>query len=326
MEHVRLGNTGLKVSRLCMGTMTFGLQSYEPTAISILDRALDAGVSFLDTSDIYPIASTLETVGRTEEIIGRWLRGRRHHVILATKCVGRTGPEPWSQGSSRKHVLDAIDASLRRLGTDYVDLYQLHLDDRNTPLDETVDALDAVVQSGRARYVGVSNFAAYRVALAVGRAASRTRTPIACVQPRYNLLSREIERDLIPLVEEVGLGMITYNPLAGGLLTGKHRVGQPTPDTRFTLAAGAGDRYQKRYWRDDQFELVDKLRSVAMEAGRSLTTMAVAWVLANPLVTSAIIGASRLDQLADNLAAVEHPLDPDLKRTLDELTTESLKR
>ena len=170
MRHVRLGRTGLEVSRLCLGTMTFGYQCDEPTSVAILDAAADAGITFLDTADVYPLGGGLDTVGRTEEIVGRWLRGRRDRFVVATKCVGRTGPDRWDQGASRKHVLDAIDASLRRLGTDYVDLYQLHFDDESTPIDETLEALDLVVRSGKARYVGCSNFLAYRLARRSGGA------------------------------------------------------------------------------------------------------------------------------------------------------------
>src|SRR6267142_3695529 len=164
-----LGRTGLTVSRLALGTMTFGLQTDEAVAHKIMSKAASGGINFLDTADVYPLGGGLETVGRTEEIVGRWLKGQRAHYILATKAVGKMGPASWDQGASRKHLLNAIDASLRRLQTDYVDLYQLHSDDTATPLDETLEALDAIVKSGRARYVGVSNFYAWRIAKALGR-------------------------------------------------------------------------------------------------------------------------------------------------------------
>ena len=317
----RLGRTGLTVSRLCLGTMTFGFQTDEETSRLILDKAAGAGVNFLDTADVYPLGGGLPTVGRTEEIVGRWLKGKRDRFILATKCVGRVGPNAWDQGASRKHILDAIDASLRRLGTDYVDLYQLHSDDRDTPIDETLEALDIVVRSGKARYIGVSNYLAYRLARALGRAEARGLTRFVSVQPRYALLFREIERELLPLAQEEGLGVIPYNPLAGGLLTGKHRRGDPTSGTRFTLGAAASI-YQQRYWNERAFATVEALSGIVAEAGQSLTTVAVAWVLANPAVTSAIIGASRPDQLDATLAAAELTLDPQLKARLDEATAE----
>ncbi|WP_437281519.1 aldo/keto reductase [Sorangium sp. So ce375] len=317
----RLGRTGLTVSRLCLGTMTFGFQTDEETSRLILDKAAGAGVNFLDTADVYPLGGGLPTVGRTEEIVGRWLKGKRDRFILATKCVGRVGPNAWDQGASRKHILDAIDASLRRLGTDYVDLYQLHSDDRDTPIDETLEALDIVVRSGKARYIGVSNYLAYRLARALGRAEARGLARFVSVQPRYALLFREIERELLPLAQEEGLGVIPYNPLAGGFLTGKHRRGDPTSGTRFTLGAAASI-YQQRYWNERAFATVEALSGIVAEAGQSLTTVAVAWVLANPAVTSAIIGASRPDQLDATLAAAELTLDPQLKARLDEATAE----
>lgn len=318
----KLGQTGLTVSRLVLGTMTFGLQTDEETSIKILDTAAEAGINFLDTADVYPLGGGLPTAGRTEEIIGRWLKGKREHFIVATKAVGKVGSAPWDQGSSRKHILDAIDASLRRLGTDYVDLYQLHSDDVSTPLDETLEALDTIVRAGKVRYIGVSNFLAYRLARALGRADVRNLTRFVSIQPRYNLLFREIERELLPLAQEEGLAVIPYNPLAGGLLTGKHKqAGGPTAGTRFTLGAAA-ERYQERYWHEREFNTVEELRTVADLAGLSLTTLAVAWVLANPIITAPIIGASRPEQLFDSLKALEVTLDDNLKQKLDDITAE----
>ena len=319
---MNLGRTGLVVSRICLGTMTFGLQCDEPTSRAILDAAADGGVTFLDTADVYPLGGDLDTVGRTEEIVGRWLAGRRDEFIVATKCVGRMGRPKWDQGMSRKHVLDAIDGSLRRLGTDYVDLYQLHSYDPTTPLDEALEALDLVVRSGKARYVGVSNWLAYKVARAVGRSEVKGLVRIDSVQPRYNLLFRQIERELLPLCGEEGIGVIPYNPLAGGLLTGKHdRDAAPPDGTRFTLGR-AGSMYQDRYWHGDEFDAVEHIRDLAKSAGLPMTTVAVGWVLAHPAITAPIIGASRPDQLADSLAAADAPLDPDLKAALDDATTE----
>ena len=322
MRHVRLGRTGLQVSRICLGTMTFGLQCDEPTAVAILDRAAAGGISFLDAADVYPVGGSLDTVGRTEEILGRWLAGRRHDFVLATKCAGVMGARPWERGLSRKHILDAIDASLRRLRTDYVDLYQLHSPDRETPIDETLRALDDVVRAGKARYVGCSNYLAYQVARAIGRSEAQGLVRFDSVQPRYNLLFRQVERELLPLCREEGVGVIPYNPLAGGFLTGKHRrEAGPTPGTRFTLGSAAG-RYQDRYWHEREFATVEALRPLAAEAGISLTRMAVAWVLAHPAVTAPIIGASRPEQLDDVLPAVEKDLGADIKARLDTLTAD----
>ncbi|MEY4578111.1 MAG: hypothetical protein RL701_2814 [Pseudomonadota bacterium] len=322
MQHTKLGDTGLTVSRLCLGTMTFGLQSDEETARGVLNAADAAGVDFLDTADVYPLGGGLNTAGRTEEIVGRWLKGKRERFVLATKCVGKVGPSRWDQGASRKHILDAVDASLRRLQTDYIDLYQLHSDDPNTPLEETVAALDDIVHAGKVRYLGVSNFLAYRLALALGKADARQYTRFVSIQPRYNLLFREIERELLPLAQEEGLGVIPYNPLAGGLLTGKHELKTgPTAGTRFTLGTAA-ERYQDRYWHEREFATVEAIRRTVSEAGASLVTTAVAWVLAHPAITSAIIGASRPEQLAETLIASDKPIDPQLKQKLDDLTVE----
>jgi aryl-alcohol dehydrogenase (NADP+) len=322
MRHVRLGRTGLAVSRLCLGTMTFGLQCDEVASRAILDRAAAGGITFLDTADVYPVGGGFETVGRTEEILGRWLEGRRHDFVVATKCCGAMSDRPWDRGASRKHILDAIDGSLRRLRTDYVDLYQLHHPDPETPMDESLRALDDVVRAGKARYVGCSNFHAYKIARALGRSEALGVARFDSVQPRYNLLFRQVERELLPLCREEGLGVIPYNPLAGGFLSGKHRrESGPTPGTRFTLGSAAG-RYQDRYWHEREFGTVEALRPLAASAGLSLTGLALAWVLAEPAVTAPIVGASRPDQLDDAIAAIEKPLDAALKARLDEITLE----
>ena len=320
MHYVRLGRTGLPVSRLCLGTMTFGLQCDEPSSRVILDRAAAGGITFLDTSDVYPVGGNLETVGRTEEILGRWLEGRRHDFVVATKCFGAMSARPWDQGLSRKHILDAIEGSLRRLRTDYVDLYQLHHPDPFTPIDESLQALDDVVRAGKARYVGCSNFFAYQVARALGRSELLGLARLDSVQPRYNLLYRQVERELFPLCAEEKIGVIAYNPIAGGLLSGKHRrEAGPMPGTRFTHpTAGA----RERYWHDQELATVEALRPLAAEAGMSMVQMAVAWVLENPVITAPIIGASRPEQLDDVLAAVDKGLDGSLMARLDELTRE----
>ncbi|WP_028220530.1 aldo/keto reductase [Paraburkholderia oxyphila] len=319
MQYRRFGHTGLTVSRLCLGTMTFGLQTEEDVSRLILDKAADAGTNFIDTADVYPLGGGETHAGRTEEIVGRWLKGRRERFIVATKAVGKVGPSPWDQGASRKHLLDAIDASLRRLGTDYVDLYQLHSDDQNTPLDETLEALDTIVRAGKARYIGVSNFLAYRLARALGRADVLRVARFVSVQPRYNLLFRQIERELLPLAGEEGLAVIPYNPLAGGLLTGKYREDSAPAEGRFTQSVGvAGKMYHDRYWHAREFETIETLRGIVGDAGQSLTTASIAWVLANPLVTSALIGASKPEQLDASIAAADLEIDPALKARLDE--------
>jgi 1-deoxyxylulose-5-phosphate synthase len=321
MHHTKFGRTGLSVSKLCLGTMTFGLQCDEAQSRAILDTAAAGGIDFLDAADVYPLGGGPATAGRTEEIVGRWLKGRRHDFILATKCAGQLGPKPWDQGMSRKHILDAIDLSLRRLGTDCIDLYQLHRYDPLTPIDEALEALDAVTRAGKARYIGVSNWPAYKLARALGRSEVRNLVRIDSVQPRYNLLFRSFERDLLPLCAEEGIAVIPYNPLAGGLLTGKHdRHAPPASGSRFQLAS-AGPRYQERYWHEQEFATIEDLRKLSSEAGLSMTTMALRWVLSNPAITAPIIGASRPEQLADTLAAAaQGALPDDLKARLDDVT------
>ena len=319
MDHTRLGRTGLQVSRLCLGTMTFGLQCDEPTSVAILDRAAEGGIDFLDTSDAYPLGGDLSTRGITEEILGRWLRGKRDRFIVATKCFAPTGPAPFDGGNSRKHIMSAVEASLRRLQTDYIDLYQLHGYDRQTPIDETLGALDDLVHQGKVRYLGCSNFLTYQLVRAVGRTETLGLARLDCVQPRYNLLFRQIEREMLPYCREDGIGVIPNNPIAGGLLTGKHARGAPTAGTRFTLGTAA-DNYQDRYWHDREFNTVDALSQLAERAGVDLVTLSVAWVLAHPAVTAPIIGASSPGQLDASLAAAGYRIEPDLKRELDEVT------
>jgi 1-deoxyxylulose-5-phosphate synthase len=322
MEHSRLGRTGLQVSRLCLGTMTFGLQSDESTAFAVLDRAAEGGIDFIDTSDAYPLGGDLSTRGITEEILGRWLRGKRDRFIVATKCFAPTGPAPFEAGNSRKHVMAAVDASLRRLQTDYIDLYQLHGYDPATPIDETLGVLDDLVHSGKVRYTGCSNFLTYQLVRAIGRSETLRLARFDSVQPRYNLLFRQIEREMLPFCLEDGVGVIPYNPIAGGLLSGKHSRSAPPPEgTRFTLGT-AGGMYQDRYWHDREFDTVDEIRELADQAGVHLVTLSVAWVMANPAITAPIIGASRPEQLDASLAAAEYVLDDDLKQRLDDRTHE----
>jgi aryl-alcohol dehydrogenase-like predicted oxidoreductase len=233
------------------------------------------------------------------------------------------GPVAWDAGSSRKHLLDAIDASLRRLNTDYFDLYQLHKDDPVTPIDEMVGAMDTILRSGRARYIGVSNFLAYRLAKALGRQDTLKLTRFVSAQPRYNLLFREIERELFPLVQEEGLAAISFNPLAGGLLSGKYKHSDTPERGRFSAELGGfGKAYHARYWHEREFETVTRIQEIARQHGTPITTLSVAWVLANPAITSVILGASRVEQLTDTLAAADCKLDSTLKTRLDEASIE----
>jgi aryl-alcohol dehydrogenase (NADP+) len=249
------------------------------------------------------------------------LAGKRDRYIVATKCFGRTGPAPFDAGNSRKHILAAVDASLRRLQTDYIDLYQLHGYDSSTPIDETLGALDDLVRIGKVRYVGCSNFLTYQLVRAIGRSETLGLARFDSVQPRYNLLFRQIEREMLPFCGEDGVGVISYNPIAGGLLAGKHTRSTPAPEGRFSLG-NAGQMYQSRYWHDREFDTVEALRPLAEQAGVSLVTLAVAWVMGHPAVTAPIVGASRPEQLEDSLAAAGFVLESELKDRMDELTHE----
>ena len=319
MQARQLGRSGLRVPPLCLGTMTFGLQCDEPTSFAILDRALDGGVDFVDTADVYPLGGGLDTVGRTEEIIGRWMkaRGNRSRIVLATKCAGAMGSGANDNGISRYHILKAVDESLRRLQTDVIDLYQVHAFDPRAPIEETMRALDDLVRWGKVRYVGCSNYPAWRLAQALGASERLSLARYDCVQPRYNLLYREIETEMLPLCRSQGLGVIVYNPMAGGFLSGKYRKGdEPLEGSRFTLGTAART-YQNRYWQDPLFDAVDTLRPLAEERGVALASVAVAWVIAQPGVTSAIVGASRPEQIDASLGAVEVELDDGLRAACD---------
>ncbi|MFO0842743.1 MAG: aldo/keto reductase [Gemmataceae bacterium] len=309
MKTRRLGQTGLKVSELCLGTMTFANQADEAESFAILGRAADAGVNFLDTADCYPVPPSPETAGWTEEVVGKWLVGKRDRFVVATKCRVRTGTGPNDEGLSRRHILRSVDHSLRRLRTDYIDLYQAHSPDPETPLEESLRAFDDLVRQGKVRYVGCSNYPAWLLALGLGVSARHGLARFDCAQPRYNLLFRDIEAELLPLCRDQGVGLIAYNPLAGGMLSGKYTdVGEPPTGTRFSLGK-TGELYRERYWHRAQLEAVRQLKAHFDRKGVSLVCAAVAWVLAQPGVTSAILGASRAEQLGESLAGAGLTLD-----------------
>jgi len=311
MKTVRMGRTGLRVSEICLGTMTFGYQCDEKTSFAIMNKAAEHGVNFIDTADVYPVPPSVETAGRTEEIVGRWLKGQRDRYVLATKCRMKVGPGPNDEGLSRRHIIQAVDDSLRRLQTNYIDLYQPHAFDAETPIEETLRALDDLVRQGKICYLGCSNYSAWQVALALGVSAAHDWARFDCVQPRYNLLFRDIEAELLPLCRDQGVGVIAYNPLAGGFLTGKYQSLEAPPEkTRFSLGK-TGDLYRERYWQQAQLEAVQQLQQYFQPRGKALIQVAIAWVLAQPGITSAIVGASKPDQLDGSLGAVNLTLDAD---------------
>jgi 1-deoxyxylulose-5-phosphate synthase len=346
MKTKQLGRSGLKVSEVCLGTMTFGIPVDEATSFRIMDTADELGVTFFDTADAYPPMGELADKGRTEEIVGAWLeeRGARERIVLATKCSGQMGPGANDEGLSRKHVIRACEDSLRRLQTDYVDLYQAHHPDPTTPIEETLRAFDSLVQTGKVRYVGVSNFRAHQLSDAIWTTKQLGLSPIVSDQPRYSVLFRMIEDEIIPVCRQHGLGIMAYNPLAGGMLTGKYRrqgsagagdsggagaagaaggaaeKGEPDPSAghRFRPDTRAGQMYRERYWKDVVLDEVERLIDFFEPRGKSLTHVALAWVLAQPAVTSAIVGATRPEQLRDSLQGVSLTLDGDELAACDE--------
>ncbi|GAA0450489.1 oxidoreductase [Actinoplanes capillaceus] len=305
MEYRNVGGSGLRVSELCLGTMTFGNESDEQTSHAILDRYVEAGGNFVDTADVY-------AGGASEEIIGRWLAARqRDSLVVATKAFWFTGDGPNDNGASRKHLIAAVHASLRRLRTDYIDLYQLHCFDETTPIEETLSTLDQLVRSGLVRHLGVSNYAAWQLQKSVDVARFRGWEPFVAAQPLYNLIDREIETELVPVCRNEGVGIIPWSPMRGGWLTGKYRRGM--------TAAPAGTRWEGDKqpwlgnWQDSVDERVwrvtDALIAVADESGRTPAQVALRWLLQRPGVTAPIVGARTAEQLGDNLGATGWALD-----------------
>ena len=321
MNFVNLGRSGLKVSRLCLGTMVFGSQCDERESFAILDAAHELGFNFIDTADVYPVPPDLKSAGRTEEIVGKWLRGKRDRFVLATKFTNAMGPGPNDVGGSRKHVIAACEASLRRLGTDRVDLYYIHRYDGSTPIDETMEALDRLVRDGKVLYLGISNYTTWQLALAYAHVRERGLTPVTALQPRLNLLARQPERDLLPLCQATGIGVMPYNPLGAGMLTGKYTRSAEAPEgSRFSWGE-YGTMYRGRYWSDRMFDLVEILVDVARAEGVSAAQAAIAWTLTREAVTSPVVGASRPDQLRETAASADVSLSNDAVTRLDEASS-----
>lgn len=319
MEYKKLGRTGLKVSTICLGTMQFGWSSDEPTAHTVLSRAVDLGCNFIDTADVYSRWAEGNPGGVSEEIIGRWLKQadvRREDVVIATKVRGTMSDDPNDRGLSRHHIMNAVDASLRRLQTDYIDLYQAHAFEAETPIDETMRAFDDLVRAGKVRYVGCSNYPAWRLMKALWTSDANGLERYESLQPHYNLVHRaEFERELQPVCEDQDIGVIPYSPLAAGFLTGKYRRGEALPES----ARAEGVR--RRYMNDRGFDAVEKLEEMGKDYDATVAQMAIAWVLANPTVSSAIIGANSVEQLEDSMGGADVSLSDGDKATLDEITS-----
>ena len=314
MEFRFLGRTGLKVSELCLGAMTFGREASEEESRRMLDRFAEAGGNFIDTANVY-------TRGVSEEIVGRWLKTRRREdFVIATKVRFPMGEGPNDVGLSRKHILAEVEASLRRLGTDYIDLYQVHCWDPATPLEETLSTLNDLVRRGLVRYIGASNFTGWQLQKAIDISRANGWEPFVSLQPQYNLLCRSTEWELIPVCLNEGLGVIPWSPLRGGWLSGKYRRGMtaPPPNTRVEEAErqGWGERWS-RYANDHTWRVLDALFEVAREVGKTPAQVAINWLLQKPGVTAPIIGARNLEQLEDNLGAAGWSLDPVLVQKLD---------
>lgn len=320
MDAVSLGGTDLKITRMCIGTATFGGQCSEQESHLILDRVFEYGINFIDTADKYPLGSSYESAGISEEIVGRWLKTRSQNSVVATKVHGPTGPDPWNRGLGRRHIEEAVEASLRRLQVEAIDLYQLHRPDSDTPIDETLGVLNELVIAGKVRYIGVSNFMAYQIAQASSKSESLELVKPIAVQLRYNLLFRQPENELLPFCEEENLGVLAYNPLAGGMLTGKHVKDLPPSKSSRFGSTGAAELYRGRYWNDAAFEAVGRLSSIAADLDLSLTTMATAWLSQQPMVTSVILGATKVEQLDLALSSFGVNLDHEVLREIDDLT------
>lgn len=317
MEHVELGRTELKISRLCLGTMQFGWSADEPLSHRVLSAAYEAGINFLDTADVYSNWVQGNPGGVSEEIIGRWMkqaRIRRDRLVIATKVRGRMWEGADGDGLGRAHIVRAAEESLRRLGSDYIDLYQTHWPDEKTPIEETLHAFDDLIRQGKVRYIGCSNYTAGQLQEALDVSVKLNLPRFEALQPHYNLIHRaEFEAQLADLCRTQGLGVIPYSPLAGGFLTGKYRRGQPLPES--VRAEG-----RQKLMTEENFALLDKLDEIAVAHKATVSQVALAWLLANPIITSPIIGPNKVEQLQDNLAALSVRLNAEEKKGLDDLS------
>ena len=316
MEYRRLGQTNLKVSALCLGTMQFGWTADEPSAKRVLSAACDAGVNFIDTADIYSRWANGNPGGVAEQIVGGWLQEKgsgRDRLIIATKVRGNMGGGPEDEGLSRSHILKSVENSLRRLQTDYLDLYQAHWPDEKTPIEDSLRAFDDLLKQGKVRYIGASNYTAWELMQALWSSDRSGLARYDSLQPHYNLVHREeFERELAAVCKTYSIGVIPYSPLAGGFLTGKYRRNLVPNSAR---AGGA-----KRYFKESNWSLLDQMEKLARAKGASVSQVALAWLLSDPLITSPIIGANSPEQLKDNLGALEMRLTPEEKSALDQAT------
>lgn len=295
MEYRNLGACGVKVSPLCLGTMMFGGRTDEAESIHIIHRAMDEGINFLDTADMY-------SGGASEKIVGKAIADRRNEVVLATKGAQPMGQKPNQRGSSRLHLMNALDASLKRLNLDHVDIYYVHVPDYDTPIEETLRALDDMVRSGRVRYIACSNYRAWKLCEALWTSDKLNLNSYVCVQPLYNIVNRDIEVELLPLCRAKGIGVVSYSPLARGILTGKYKTGQPYPEG--SRASQNDKRMNEAELREESFVAAQEIASHCEKKGVAPSQFALAWAIANPILSSIIIGPRTMEQYEDNFAAL----------------------
>jgi aryl-alcohol dehydrogenase-like predicted oxidoreductase len=318
MEYKSLGRTGMKVSELCLGTMQFGWTADENMSINVLSAAFEAGINFFDTADVYSRWVEGNPGGIAETIIGKWIKQSkipRHQLVIATKVRGRMGSGPNDEGLSRVHIMRAVEASLQRLGVDYIDLYQTHSYDEKTPIDETLSAMDDLVHQGKVRYIGCSNYPAWRLMEALWASQQHHIARFDALQPHYNLVRRaEFERELADVCQTYALGIIPYSPLAAGFLTEKYKRDKAEPESRRINGV------KRRYFNDRSWDIHEAVENVAVKNGKSVSQVALAWLLRNPLITSPIIGPRSLEQLDDNLGVVGYRLSAEDQKILDDVS------
>jgi aryl-alcohol dehydrogenase-like predicted oxidoreductase len=315
MQYKKVGRTGLKVSAFGIGTMYFGNQIIEPDAINVIDTAFEKGINFIDTANAY-------SGGRSEEIVGKAIKNKRHAVVLATKVAHKQGSGPNDVGLSHEHIITAFENSLRRLNTDYVDMYYAHIPDYTTPIEETLRAFDILVKQGKVRYIACSNYRAWQLMKALWVSDHFDLPRFDCIQSPYNLLTRDIEYELLPCCANEGVGVTVYNPLAAGLLTGKYDFNKaPAPNNRFGREK-TGDRERELYWSPVNFQAITHLKQITDAHGRNLAQFSLAWILNNPAISSIIIGPSSTKQLEEDILATDLKLTADETKACDQVWSE----